>query len=97
MLHTSSGLNLSANYIIGADFIKPTAIVFMSINIKLYGEIFSLLDIELFNTVLAKNTEHTFPRILTRNLDNKFLRHPRIAGSVRHATVCRKYGDDFTC
>ena len=53
--HTCSRLNLSANYIIGADFIKPTAIVFMSINIKLYGEIFSLLDIELFNTVLAKN------------------------------------------
>jgi hypothetical protein len=45
----------------------------MSINIKLYGEVFSLLDIELLDTVFSEKAEYTFPRILARDLDYIFL------------------------
>ena len=48
----------------------------MGINIKLYSDIFSLLDIELFDSVFTKDTEDTFAGILPRHFNYILLRLP---------------------
>ena len=97
MLHTSSGLNLSADYIVCTNIVEPTTIILSCINIELNCEIFSLLDIELLNTVLTKNIKETTFRILTRNFKNIFLSHPLITCTSRNAATWFHNGDDFTC
>ena len=42
--------------VIGTNLVKPTAIIFVCINIKLYGDVFTHLDVELLDTVLAENS-----------------------------------------
>jgi len=89
--------SLTAHDVESTNLIEPTPIVLMGINVERNRQLLIRLDIKLLDTVFTKNTEDALARICTRNLNHIFLRHPRIACALRHATVCRKYGNDSTC
>ena len=69
----------------------------MGINVKLYGNILTILYIELLDTVFAKDSEHTTTRILAGNLDNIVLRHPVVASACRYAALCWYDCNNSTC
>ena len=75
---TGHGRHLSAHHIVGTDIIKPTALVFVGIDIELDGDILVHLDIELLDPVFPKNAEHATLGILARDLYHIVLRHPRV-------------------
>ena len=79
----------TTNNIIGADFVEPTSIILVGINIELDGNIFVHLNVKLLNTVFAKDAEQTLARILSRNFDNILLRHPRVTRALRDTTISR--------
>ncbi len=60
----------------------------MGINIKLYGQILTILNVELTDAILSKDAEYATLRILSWNFDYIILRHPRIARAGRGATLC---------
>ena len=45
---------LAANNVISANLIKPTSIILMGVNIKLYCDFLTSLNTELFNAILSK-------------------------------------------
>jgi len=70
------GCHLTTDHIIGTDFIKPTPLILMGINIKLNGQILAVLNVELLDPVFAKEAEDTSAGELTRHLYDILLRHP---------------------
>jgi len=78
---SSSHRLLATNDIVSANIVKPTAIEFMSVDIKLHSEIFTLLDIELLDAIFSEDTEKTFTGILARNFDDIVLRHPIVTST----------------
>ena len=69
----------------------------MGVDIKLHGDIFTLLDIELLDAILSEDTEKTLAGILTRNFDHIVLRHPVVSSTCRDTTLGGQYCDDSTC
>ena len=59
----------------------------MGVDIKLYRQIFTLLDVELLNAVFAEDTEKTLTGKLTGHLDDIILRHPIVSCTSRHTTL----------
>ena len=94
---TSRSTYRRAAHVIGTNFVEPTAIVFVGINIEADGNILALLNIELLDAIFTKEAEHTLPGVLSWHFYHIFLRHPRISRTRRYATVCRHNGNDFSC
>ena len=59
----------------------------MSVNVKLNGDVLTLLNVKHLYAILAKYTKHTLAHILTRNLNDILLTHPRLASTVRNTTA----------
>ena len=53
----------------------------MSIDVKTYRHVLTILDIELFDTILSEDTEHTLAWILPWHLNDILLRHPRVTSA----------------
>ena len=78
----------TVEHVESTDIIEPAAIKLMGINIKLYGQILTILNVELTDAILSKDAEYATLRILSWNFDYIILRHPRIARAGRGATLC---------
>lgn len=64
---------LATNDVVGANFIEPTALVLMGIDVKLDGKILAILNIKLLDTVFSEKAEYALARILTWNLNDILL------------------------
>lgn len=91
------GRYLTTNNIVRANIVKPAAIELMGIDVELHGQVLIHLDIELLDAVLAEETEHATLGVLSRNFNDIVLRHPGVACTVRHSTLCWHYSNDSTC
>ena len=94
---TRNGSHLTADNIVGADIVEPTALILMGVDIELNGHVLVHLKIKLLDAVFAENAEDTTSGILSGNFDNIILRHPRVSCTCRHATLCWQYSNDSTC
>lgn len=65
--------------VVGTDIVKPTAVIFMGINVKLHRHILGSLNIELLDAILTKYAEYHPARILPRHFNDIILTHPGIA------------------
>jgi len=72
----SSLRHLTTDHVVSTDIVKPTTLIFTSVDIKLDSKVFTILDIELFDTILTEKVEDTTLRILAWHFEHIFLRHP---------------------
>lgn len=73
---------LPTNDVEGSNFVEPTAVIFVSVNIELNGQLFAGLNVELLDAVFTKEAEHTLAWILAWHFDDILLAHPRIASTL---------------
>ena len=88
---------LATNNIVCTNLIEPAALPFVSINVKLYGNLFASLNAELLDAVFAEKAEDHLPRILPRYFKNVFLAHPRVACASRDTALGLHDGNYFSC
>jgi len=65
--------HLAANDVVSADIVEPTALILVSINVELNGDILVHLNVKLLDAVLAKKAEYATPGELSGNFDNIIL------------------------
>ena len=65
--------HLTTNHVVGTDFIEPTALILMGIDVELDGKILTILYVELLDTVFSEKAEYALARILSGNLDDILL------------------------
>ena len=75
--------------VICTNFIEPSAIVFVGVNIERHRNILPILDIERLDSVLSEQSEQTLSGILSGHFYHILLRHPGIACALRHSTISR--------
>ncbi len=75
--------------VICANFIEPSSIIFMGVNIERHRNILPILDIERLDSVLSEQSEQTLSGILSGYFYHILLRHPGIACALRHSTISR--------
>ena len=85
----NSNSSTTAYHVVSSYLIKPTTIIFVSINIKLYRQFLTILNIKLLDTVFTKESEHTLSWKLSGHFNHILLRHPCISCTLRNTTVCR--------
>ncbi len=87
--NSTSTSNTTAYHVVSSYLIKPTTIIFVSIDIKLYRQFLTILYIKLLDAVFTKESEHTLSWKLSGHFNHILLRHPCISCTLRNTTVCR--------